>query len=76
MYWYEPEEITTIDNLLVKVPYHIYNWFSDRIDFYTYSGEGYLFVFQGKNSSGMYSVKTLDSYKKMKELIGNLGEIC
>lgn len=76
MYWYEPEEITTIDNLLVKVPYHIYNWFSDRIDFYTYSGEEYLFIFQGENPSGMYSAKTLDSYKKMKELIGNLGEIC
>lgn len=36
----------------------------------------YLFVFQGENPSGMYSVKTLDSYKKLKELIGNLGEVC
>lgn len=72
--WYEEEDLEKIEELLIKYPYHIYNWYSDRIDLYTCSGEEILFILQGDTPNGTYSAKTEEAYQVMDNLIGNLGE--
>lgn len=72
--WYEEEEIKRIERLLKKYPYHVYNWYSERIDLYTISGDEILFILQGDLPNGTYSAKTKVAYEKIDQLIGDLGE--
>lgn len=72
--WYEEEDLEKIEEFLIQYPYHIYNWYSDRIDLYTCSGEEILFIMQGDTPNGTYSAKTEEAYKVIHNLIGNLGE--
>lgn len=72
--WYEEEDINKIDGILKKYPYHVYNWYSDRIDLYTSTGEEILFILQGDSPNGTYTAKTEEAYQTMDRLIGNLGE--
>lgn len=72
--WYEKQDIDKIEECLKKYPYHIYNWYSERIDMYTYTGEEILFIMQGDLPNGTYSAKTEESYRIMDNLIGNFGE--
>lgn len=72
--WYEEEEIKKIERLLTKYPYHVYNWYSERIDLYTISGDEILFILQGDSPNGTYSAKTTVAYEKIDQLIGDLGE--
>lgn len=72
--WYEEEDIKKIDGILNKYPYHVYNWYSNRIDLYTSTGEEILFVLQGDSPNGTYTAKTEEAYQIMDRLIGDLGE--
>lgn len=72
--WYEEEDIKAIDGLLKKYAYHVYNWYSDRIDLYTITDDEILFVLQGDLPNGTYSAKTDEAYQVIDKLIGHLGE--
>ncbi len=71
--WYEEDDIAKIDKRLQKYPYHVYNWYSDRIDIYTMNEEALLYIMQGDEPNGTYSAKTEESLQKMGELIGEIG---
>ena len=66
----EEDDIAKIDTRLQKLPYHVYNWYSDRIDIYTMNEEALLYIMQGDDRSGTYSAKTEKALKKMGEVIG------
>ena len=72
--WYEPEDIEKIESLLKKYPYHVDNWFSNRIDLYTINNEELLFILMGDMPQGSYSGKTAEAYEHMDALIGKIGE--
>ncbi|MFR5027467.1 MAG: hypothetical protein ACLTDF_00480 [Coprococcus sp.] len=44
--WYDDGDVEKIDGILNRYPYHVYNWYSDRIDLYTKTDEEILFVMQ------------------------------
>ncbi|MBO4473722.1 MAG: hypothetical protein J5750_02285 [Clostridiales bacterium] len=73
--WYEPEDIGKIETLLKKYPYSVTNWYSERIDLYTVTGEELLFIMKGDSPSGTYSAKTKESYDRIDDLIGEIGEM-
>ena len=68
--WFEEDDIAKIDTRLQKLPYHVYNWYSDRIDIYTMNEEALLYIMQGDDRSGTYSAKTEEALKKIGEVIG------
>lgn len=72
--WYEEEDIKRVDELLKKYPYHVYNWYSDRIDLYTHTGDEILFILQGDLPNGTYSAKSEEAFQAIDRLIGDLGE--
>lgn len=72
--WYDDGDIEKIDGILNKYPYHVYNWYSDRIDLYTKTGEEILFVMQEDSPNGTYSAQTEMAYQKIDRLIGGIGE--
>lgn len=72
--WYDDGDIEKIDGTLNKYPYHVYNWYSDRIDLYTKTGEEILFVMQGDSPNGTYSAQTEMAYQGIDRLIGGIGE--
>ena len=72
--WYEDEELDQLEEVLTKYSYHVYNWYSDRIDLYTASGDELLFVMGSDSSNGTYAAKTEESYERIDELIGSIGE--
>ena len=72
--WYDDGDIEKIDGILNKYPYHVYNWYSDRIDIYTKTDEEILFVMQGDSPNGTYSARTETAYKEIDRLIGGIGE--
>ena len=72
---YTFENIKQIESLLKKLPYHIYNWYCDRIDFYTHSGNEVLFIMMSEDPNGTYSANSKDTYEKFNALVGNIGKI-
>ena len=68
--WFEEDDIAKMDTRLQKLPYHVYNWYSDRIDIYTMNEEALLYIMQGDDRSGTYSAKNEKALKKMGEVIG------
>ena len=70
---YTFENIKQIESLLKKLPYHIYNWYCDRIDFYTHSGNEVLFIMMSEDPNGTYSANSKDTYEKFNALVGNIG---
>ena len=70
---YSFENIKRIESLLKKLPYHIYNWYCDRIDFYTHSGNEVLFIMMSEDPNGTYSANSKDTYEKFNALVGNIG---
>ena len=72
--WYSEDDIAQIDALLQKYPYHVYNWYSERIDVYGMNDEALLFILQGDDPQGTYSARSEDALQKMDELIGEIGE--
>lgn len=71
--WFDEDDIAKIDKKLKKYPYHVYNWYSDRIDIYTMNEEALLYIMQGDEPNGTYSAKTEEALRKMGELIGEIG---
>ena len=49
------------------------NWYSDRIDFYTLTGDEVLYIMKGDSPNGTYSAKTKEAYVKLDGLIGKYG---
>ena len=72
--WYDDGDVEKIDGILNKYPYHVYNWYSDRIDLYTKTDEEILFVMQGDSPNGTYSARTETAYQEIDRLIGGIGE--
>lgn len=72
--WYEDEELDQLEEVLTKYSYHVYNWYSDRIDLYTVSGDELLFVMVSDSSNGTYAAKTEEAYERIDELVGSIGE--
>ena len=72
--WYEDEDVEEIEKVLSILPYHVENWYSDKIDFYTYSGNEILFIMKGDTPNGTYAANTQEAYDCFDELIGNYGE--
>ena len=72
--WYDDGDIEKIDGILNRYPYHVYNWYSDRIDLYTKTDEEILFVMQGDSPNGTYSARTETAYHEIDRLIGGIGE--
>ena len=71
--WYGENDIAKIESLLHKYPYHVYNWYSERIDVYTMNEEALLFVMQGDEPNGTYAAKTEEALQRMKGLLGGIG---
>lgn len=72
--WYEPEDIEQIESLLKKYPYHVDNWFSNRIDLYTINNEELLFILMGDVPQGSYSARNKEVYDRLDAQIGSIGE--
>lgn len=72
--WYEPEDIAEIEEILTKYPYHVENWYSDRIDFYTLSGNEVMFIMKGDTPNGTYSANSQEALDRLNELIGSYGD--
>ena len=72
--WYEPEDVEKIESILQKYPYHVYNWYSERIDIYTLTGEELLFIMKGDTPNGTYSAKSEEALRAIDEKIGDIGE--
>lgn len=70
--WYKEEDITRIDSLLQKYPYHVNDWYSERIDIYTMNEEALLFIMQGDEPNGTYCAKSEDALRKMGDLLGDI----
>ena len=70
---YGEDDIAKIDTLLHKYPYHVYNWYSDRIDIYTMNEEALLYIMQGDESNGTYCAKSEEALQRMKDLIGGIA---
>ena len=67
--WYEPEELAWIEEHFTKYPYHVDNWYCERIDLYTLTGDELLFIMQGDAPSGMYSARTQEAYDRIEKLM-------
>ena len=67
--WYEEDEIKMIETILTKQPYHIYNWYSDRIDIYTMNDEVVLYIMMADEPQGTYAAKSEAALQRMSELI-------
>ena len=72
--WYEEDDIQNLETLLTKQPYHIYNWYSDRIDIYTLHDDAVLYIMMADEPQGTYSAKSEAALQRMNELIGDIGE--
>ena len=72
--WYEEDDIQKLETILTKQPYHIYNWYSDRIDIYTLNDEAVLYIMMADEPQGTYSAKSEAALQRMNELIGDIGE--
>ena len=72
--WYSEADIIKLEKLLTKQPYHIYNWYSDRIDIYTMNDEAVLYVMMTDEPQGTYAARSEAALQKMSELIGDIGE--
>ena len=72
--WYEDKDIEEIEKVLTIYPYHVENWYSDRIDFYTYSGNEVLFIMKGDTPNGTYAANSEEAFERFDELIGRYGE--
>ena len=72
--WYEEEDTEEIEKILTVLPYHVQNWYSDRIDFYTLSGNEILFIMKGDTPNGTYAANSKEAFDHFDELIGNFGE--
>jgi len=71
---YTLEDISLIETLLSKLPYHVHCWYSDRLDFYTLTGNEVLFVMVSEDPNGTYAANSKDAYEKIHALIGDIGE--
>ena len=71
---YTLEDISRIETLLSKLPYHVHSWYSDRMDFYTLTGNEVLFVMVSEDPNGTYAANSKDAYEKIHALIGDIGE--
>ena len=71
--WYEPEDVEKIEKVLSILPYHIENWYSDRIDLYTLSGNEVLFIMKGDTPNGTYSANSKEAYDRFDELLESLS---
>lgn len=71
---YTQEDLVKIESRLTKLPYHINNWYCDRIDFFTLTGNEVLFVMTGEDPNGTYSANSEEAYRRIDALIGDIGE--
>ena len=72
--WYDDGDIEKIDGILNKYPYHVYNWYSDRIDLYTKLMKRSCLLCREILRMVHIQHGTETAYKEIDRLIGGIGE--
>lgn len=71
-FWYTDDEIKVIEKKMNIMPYKLYNWYSYIIRFYSNAEDNMLYVMSDGNQ-GTYGAMTGSSYKKIQEVLGEMG---
>lgn len=72
-FWYSEEDMQVIRTKLTKLPYKLFNWYSELIEFYTNAQDNMLYIMSDDNQ-GTYGAMTESSYDIIEAVLGELGE--
>ena len=72
--WYNEDDLKKLEETLTKQPYHVFNWYSDRIDIYTMADEAVLYIMITDEPQGTYAAKSEEALQRISKLIGDISD--